>query len=264
MTPLLEVEDVWRRYRRGGAVVEALRGVSLSLAAGETLGLVGPSGSGKSTLARVAMALEAPDVGCVRLEGTDLSGLRPAALRRLRRRWSMVFQDPAAAFNPRATVQGAVEVPLRIHGLCPPRERPARVAALLEQVQLDPALAARPIHALSGGQRQRVALARALASEPALIVLDEAVSALDAVVRAGILRLLVRLQESRGLAYLFVSHDLAAVHAIAHRTAVMEAGRIVESGPTAEVVAAPRSATAQALIAAIPRLPRGKTPDTGD
>lgn len=258
MAPLLEVDGVHRRYRAGRDPVVALDGVSLRLDAGETLGLVGPSGSGKSTLARVVMALESPDAGTVRLEGTDLARLAPAALRRLRRRWSMVFQDPGAAFNPRTTAGAAVAVPLRVHGL---EHGAARIAALFGQVGLDPALAARPIHALSGGQRQRVALARAMATAPSLIVLDEAVSALDASVRLDILRLLVELQDRTGVAYLFVSHDLAAVHAIAHRTAVMDAGRIVETGPTAEIVRSPTSATARALIAAVPRLPERSDTD---
>jgi peptide/nickel transport system ATP-binding protein len=250
---LLVAETLCRRYRRHGTVVNALDGVSLTLAPGETLGVVGPSGSGKSTLARVVMGLEPPDFGAVRLDGVDLSSLSSAALRRMRRRFSMVFQDPGAAFNPRATVAGAVTVPRRVHGL---PHGPREVAAMLEAVGLDPTVASRPIHALSGGQKQRVALARALSTGPALVVLDEAVSALDAGIRAGILRLLVELQARTGVSYLFVSHDLAAVHAIAHRTAVMEAGRIVEEGPTRAVVAAPRSDTARALIAAVPRLPR--------
>ena len=255
MTPVLALEAVTRRYRGAGAA--AVDGVSLSVAPGETLGLVGASGSGKSTLARLAMALELPDSGRVQLEGTDLATLPPAALRRLRRRWSMVFQDPGAAFNPRTTVGEAVAVPLRVHRLCPARDVPPRVADLLARVQLDPALAARPVHALSGGQQQRVALARALATDPALVVLDEAVSALDTVVRGGILRLLVGLQREKGLAMLFISHDLAAVRAVAHRIAVMEAGRLVETGPAAALIAAPRSAAAKALIAAVPRLPEG-------
>jgi peptide/nickel transport system ATP-binding protein len=169
----------------------------------------------------------------------------------------MVFQEPGAAFNPRSTAGEAVAVPLRVHALCPRRERGDRVRTLLDRVQLDPALAARPIHALSGGQQQRLALARALATGPALIVLDEAVSALDTVVRGGILRLLVDLQRRDGLAMLFISHDLAVVRAVSHRIAVMEAGRIVETGPAGAVIAAPRSAIAQALVAAVPRLPEG-------
>ena len=262
MTDVLRLEGVSKTYRRAGRGVAAVDGVSLSVAPGETLGLVGPSGGGKSTLSRLAMGLERPDTGRVLIDGTDIASLRPSALRGLRRRWSMVFQDPAAAFNPRATVGGVIADPLRIHGLAGPLARPRRIAGLLERVQLDPALAARPIHAISGGQRQRVALARAIATEPALIVLDEAVSALDALVRADILRLLVSIQAETGVAYLFVAHDLAAVRAIAHRTAVMDGGKIVETGATGDLVAAPRSATARALVAAVMPLPasRGRRP----
>lgn len=259
MTPILALHGVSRRYRRRGDVVTALDGVSLSIAPGETVGLVGPSGSGKSTLARLAMALERPDAGQVRLEGVDLATCRPAALRRLRARWSMVFQDSTAAFNPRTCVFDAVADPLRGHRRGTHRERAARVAALLAEVDLDPALAPRPVHAISGGQRQRVAIARALATDPALIVLDEAVSSLDTVRQDRILRLLVDVQRRANVAYLFISHDLAAVHAIAHRTAVLDRGRIVESGPTENLVRAPESLVTKALVEAVPVL-TGRAP----
>jgi peptide/nickel transport system ATP-binding protein len=248
------LDGVTRRYRRRGGTVTALEEVTLTVAPGETVGLVGPSGSGKSTLARLALALERPDTGRVLLEGTDLATLPPSALRQRRRRWSMVFQDTSAAFNPRATVAGVIADPLRIHRIVRPAARAARVAALLAQVELDAGLADRPIRALSGGQRQRVAIARALATGPALIVLDEAVSALDTRLRDRILRLLVDLQRRAGLSYLFISHDLAAVNAVAHRIAVLDRGRIVEAGPSAEVVLAPQSAIARAMVAAVPHL----------
>jgi peptide/nickel transport system ATP-binding protein len=163
----------------------------------------------------------------------------------------MVFQDPLAAFNPRATVASAIADPLRVHRL---PAGPDRIAELLAQVHLSPSLATRAIHEISGGQRQRVALARALSTRPALIVLDEAVSALDATVRAEILRLLVNLQARETLAYLFITHDLAAARAVSHRLAVLEAGRIVETGPAPALLAAPRSETLRALVEAIPRL----------
>jgi peptide/nickel transport system ATP-binding protein len=166
----------------------------------------------------------------------------------------MVFQDPLAAFNPRATVGGALADPLRIHGIANQSERPAAVAHLLERVGLDPALASRAIHEISGGQRQRVAIARAIATKPDLIVLDEAVSALDVSVRGKILNLLVDLQREQGIAYIFVSHDLAVVRAISHHIAIMDAGRIAEHGPARDVVANPQSATGRALVAAVPRL----------
>jgi peptide/nickel transport system ATP-binding protein len=254
VTPVLEAQGLRRSYRGRGRAVVALDGVDIAIGPGETLGVVGPSGSGKSTLARLVMALEAPDAGRVRIEGRELGAMAGAELRRLRRRWSMVFQDPLAAFNPRATVAGVIDDPLRIHAVAPRAERPARIAELLARVGLPEALMGRAIHEISGGQRQRVALARALATGPALIVLDEAVSALDASVRAEVLRLLVGLQRAEGIAYLFISHDLAAVGAVAHRLAIMEAGRIVESGPARAVIAAPRSAVGRALVAAVPRL----------
>jgi peptide/nickel transport system ATP-binding protein len=221
------------------------------LARGETLGLVGPSGSGKSTLARAVTRLVEPDAGSIRFDGHELLSLRGAPLRQLRRRLQMVFQDPLAAFNPRASVHSAIGDPLRIHRLVPRAGRPAAIAALLDRVGLPRSLVTRAIHEISGGQRQRVAIARALATEPDLIVLDEAVSALDVAVRNRILELLVELQRERGLSYLFVSHDIAVVRAVAHRIAIMDRGTIVETGPTPAVVAAPASATGRALIAAI-------------
>jgi peptide/nickel transport system ATP-binding protein len=250
---LLAVEAVSKVFP-GRRRVRALDDVSISLAKGETLGLVGPSGSGKSTLARVILRLTEPDAGRVRFEGTDWLALRGAALRRARARLQMVFQDPLGAFNPRATVGGAIADALRIHRIGTARDRAGRVAALLDRVGLTAEHATRGIAEISGGQRQRVAIARALATGPDLIVLDEAVSALDVSVRGRILDLLVRLQREEGLAYLFVSHDLAVVRAVAHRVAIMEAGRIVETGPTAAVIAAPASATGRALVAAVPRL----------
>ncbi len=252
--PLLAVQGLTKTYRSGGREVKGLDDVSLSVAAGETIGLVGPSGSGKSTLARVVMRLIEPDAGTIAFGGENLGALNGKALRTVRKRIQMVFQDPSAAFNPRATVADVLADPLRIHGLAPRAERPRRIAQLLESVGLSDNLAVRPVHAISGGQRQRVAIARALATEPELIVLDEAVSALDVTVRGQILDLLVRLQRERGLAYLFVSHDLAVVRAVSHRIAIMDRGRIVEAGPAGTVVADPQSETGRALVAAIPRL----------
>jgi len=228
--------------------------VSLTIAEGETLGLIGPSGCGKSTLARVLTRLVAPDAGAIRFDGLDWGRLSGAALRRVRGRMQMVFQDPAAAFHPRATVGGALAEALRLHRIAPRREWPARVADLLAAVELAPGLGGRPVATLSGGQRQRVAIARAIAPRPRLVVLDEAVSALDASVRARILALLVRLQRERGLAYLFVGHDLATVRAVSHRIAVMDGGRIVEEGPAARLLAAPEAEITRRLIAAVPRL----------
>jgi peptide/nickel transport system ATP-binding protein len=253
--PLLRIAGLSKRFRRGDAAVDAVADVSLDVHAGETLALVGPSGSGKSTLARLVLRLIEPDAGTVRFDGIDLLALRGGSLRAARARLQMVFQDPHAAFNPRATVGRVLADPLRIHGLANRADRPAAIARLLESVDLPAAFAERPLHDLSGGQRQRVAIARALAPAPKLVVLDEAVSALDVATRRRILTLLADLQHAHGIAYLFVTHDLAALRLIAHRVAVMDRGAIVETGPVHEVVENPQSVTAKALVAAQPRLP---------
>jgi len=252
--PLLSATGISKTYASGGRRVVALDNATITVARGETLGLVGPSGSGKSTLARVLLRLIEPDAGRVDFGGVDLLALSGEELRATRRRIQMVFQDPLGAFNPRATVGGALADPLRIHGIANGAKRPAAIGHLLERVELDPALASRAIHEISGGQRQRVAIARAIATKPDLIVLDEAVSALDVSVRAKILDLLVGLQREQDIAYVFVSHDLAVVRAISHHIAVMDAGRVVEHGPARDVVANPQSPIGRALVAAIPRL----------
>ncbi|MBE7185791.1 MAG: ABC transporter ATP-binding protein [Methylobacterium mesophilicum] len=254
--PLLALADLTKRFKRGHETLAAVEGISLTVAPGETLALVGPSGSGKSTLARLVLRLLEPDAGTIRFEGEDWLALSGNTLRQKRARMQAVFQDPLAAFNPRATVKSALADPLRIHGLAPRAQRRERIADLLHRVGLDPALASRAIHEISGGQRQRVAIARALASHPRLVVLDEATSALDVSVRGQVLDLLARLQAEEGLSYLFISHDLAVVHRFAHRVAVMDRGRIVETGPVEAVVNAPQSETARALLAAAPRLNR--------
>ncbi|MBK6421164.1 MAG: ATP-binding cassette domain-containing protein [Gemmatimonadetes bacterium] len=260
--PLLVVQDLCRHYPSGGwlrpgPVVRAVDGVSLELARGETLALVGESGSGKSTLARTLLRLEEPDAGTVRFDGTDVLALSGEALRALRRRMQIVFQDASGALNPRMTVGDAVAEGLEIHRLCRPDERPDRVRALLQEVGLDPDLAGRYPRALSGGQRQRVVIARALAVEPAFLILDEPVSALDVSVQAQVLTLLLDLQQRRGLAYLYIAHDLAVVRQVAHRVAVMYLGRLVEMGPTEAVLAAPAHPYTQALISAVPALVGG-------
>jgi peptide/nickel transport system ATP-binding protein len=199
-----------------------------------------------------------PDAGTIQFEGADFRSLYGAALRARRARLQMVFQDPLAAFNPRATVARVLDDPLRIHGIASHTERPRRIAALLERVGLAPDLAPRAIHEISGGQRQRVAIARAIATKPSLIVLDEAVSALDVSVRGQMLDLLLDLQATERIAYLFISHDLGVVRAIAHRVAILDAGRIAETGDARAVIAAPQSAIGRALVAATPRLDRNK------
>lgn len=251
---LLSVENLSKGFSSAGRQVAALDNVSLTIAAGETLGLVGASGSGKSTLSRILLRLLPADAGSIRFEGENWLALDGASLRRRRPRMQMVFQDPLAAFNPLATVRTVLDDPLRIHGLVPKDQRPGEIAMLLQRVGLTADHSARPVRALSGGQRQRVAIARAIATRPSLLVLDEAVSALDVTVRGRILELLVDLQREQGIACLFISHDLAVVRAVSHRIAVMEGGRIVEIGPAAAVVDAPQSDAARALVAAVPRL----------
>ncbi|EKF42505.1 putative ATP-binding component of ABC transporter [Nitratireductor indicus C115] len=249
--PLLAAKGLSKTFASRGRRVAALQDVAFTLKRGETLGLVGPSGSGKSTLARVLMRLIEPQAGSIHFNGDDWLKLEGRALRERRGAIQMVFQDPLSAFNPRATIGSALAAPLRVHGFAD------GVAELLARVGLTASLAERGIHEVSGGQRQRVAIARALATRPSVIVFDEAVSALDASVRGQILQLIADLQQSEGLAYLFVSHDLAAVRVIAHRIAVMDQGRIVECGPTQDVVSNPQSSTLKALVAAVPRLRKG-------
>jgi peptide/nickel transport system ATP-binding protein len=252
--PLLALRALSKRFHSEGRIVTALDGIDLDVHTGETVALVGGSGSGKSTLARIVLRLLAADSGSITFNGEDMLSLNGSALRKRRRHIQMVFQDPLAAFNPRATVARILSDPLRIHGLAGRSERRARVEEMLVSVDLSPSLAERHIHQISGGQRQRVAIARALATGPKLVVLDEALSALDVSVRGEIVALLLETQRRTGVAYLFIAHDLALVRATAARTAVMDAGRIVEIGPTLEVLANPQDDRTRALIAAAPRL----------
>jgi peptide/nickel transport system ATP-binding protein len=248
--PLLEASGLSKRF--GRAV--ALDGASLAVAAGEIVALAGASGSGKSTLARCLLRLVRPDAGRIRFAGADLLAAEGAALRALRRRLQMVFQDPMAAFNPRASVARLLSDPLRLHGIVPAGGRRAELERLMAMVDLPAGLLARLPRDLSGGQRQRVAIARALACRPELVVLDEPVSALDASVRARVVNLLLDLRDATGVAYLLISHDLALVRAVAQRVAVMRAGRIVEQGAVEAVFAAPAHEATRALMAAVPRL----------
>ncbi|RUV35291.1 ATP-binding cassette domain-containing protein [Mesorhizobium sp. M7A.F.Ca.MR.148.00.0.0] len=253
---LLTVSNLTKRYRRGNKTIAAVDDVSFHIDPGETLALAGPSGSGKSTIARLVLRLIEPDAGRIEFESDDFLALRSTALRARRARLQMVFQDPLAAFNPRATVARVLDDPLRIHGIASRGERPHRIAALLERVGLTANLAPRAIHEISGGQRQRVAIARAIATKPSLIMLDEAVSALDVSVRGEILELLLDLQRQEKIAYLFISHDLGVIRSVAHRVILLDAGRIAESGDAQTVIDAPQSAIGKALVAAAPRLNR--------
>ena len=252
--PLLVAHDLRRTFTSGGRRVAALDGVSLAIAPGETLGLVGGSGCGKSTLARVLTRLVAPEAGSIAFMGEDWLALDGARLRAARRHMQMVFQDPLAAFNPRATVGSVLADALRIHAVVPKAERAGEVARLIDRVGLPSDLLGRSIREISGGQRQRVAIARTIAVRPRLVILDEAVSALDVSVRGRILDLLVDLQRESGTGYLFISHDLAVVRAVSHRIAVMAEGRIVEEGSAASVIAAPSSRVLKDLIGAVPCL----------
>ena len=253
--PLLTVSGLTRHFPRGATRVAAVDGVSFHIEPGETLALAGPSGSGKSTVAQLLLRLIDAEAGSITFKGEDWLALRGAALRARRRDLQLVFQDSLAAFNPRTTVARALDAPLRIHGLAPRSERPSRIAALLERVGLSPMLQHQAIHEISGGQRQRVAIARAIATRPSLIVLDEAVSALDVSLRGKILDLLLDLQQQEKIAYLFISHDLAVVRAFAHRVAILDKGRIMEQGDARKIIDAPQSDTGKALVAAIPALP---------
>ncbi|MFS8124504.1 ATP-binding cassette domain-containing protein [Rhizobium sp. BR 250] len=251
---LLNVDGLSKTYRTGARTVSALSEISFSLQPGETLGLAGPSGCGKSTLARVLMRLIPADAGTVHFDGRDWLALDGTELRAARRQMQMVFQDTHGAFNPRASVEDAISEPLRIHRIVERRECAAEIRRLLDRVGLPAAYAGRSVFELSGGQRQRVAIARAIALKPSLLILDEAVSALDVSVRRQILELLVEIQRETAVSCIFVSHDLAVIRTVCHRVAIMEAGRIVEIGRTANIVAAPQSSTARTLIEAAPRL----------
>ena len=212
------------------AEVRALSGVTLSIARGETLAVVGESGCGKSTLARALVRLIEVDSGQIHFAGEDVRTLQGDALRRYNRRVQLVFQDPYGSLNPRLTVGEALDEALRVHRIVPPSSRAARIAELLSLVRLPADAAARLPHEFSGGQRQRIAIARALSVQPELLIADEIVSALDVSVQAQILNLLLDLQRDLGLAILFVSHDLRVVRHLAHRVAVMYLGRVVEIG----------------------------------
>jgi oligopeptide/dipeptide ABC transporter ATP-binding protein len=248
MTPLLEVRHLVKHF----GAVRAVDDVSFTIGEGETFALVGESGCGKSTTGRCLLHLMKPTSGEIHFEGKDVSGLGGRALRQFKQRMQIVFQDPFSSLNPRFSVGRTIGEPLAIHGLCPRADIPRRVGELLEMVGLRPEHAHRYPHEFSGGQRQRVGIARALALNPRLIVADEPVSALDVSVQAQIINLMVDLQKRLGVAYLFISHNLPVVRHIAHRTAVMYLGRIVESGPTAELFAAPRHPYTQALLSAVP------------
>ena len=261
MSVLLEVSNLSVRYPVRGLVsgwitgepsmVEAVAGVSFSIAKGETFAIVGESGSGKTTLARTVAGLVLPSAGSIRFDGREIAGLNAAALRPIRRQFSMIFQDPVGSLSPRLTIGAIIAEPFRVHGLGGP-DLPERVSKLLEMVGLPSEFSRRYPHQLSGGQARRVNIARALALEPRLIIADEPTAGLDVSVQGGILNLINELQDRLGVSILIITHNLQVVRHVAHRMAVMYLGRIVESGPSAAIFAGPRHPYTAALLSASP------------
>ena len=253
MSALIEAQGLQKTFRARGRLVHAVNDVSLAVAPGEALGIVGESGCGKTTTARMLLRLEDPSAGRILFDGADITSLRGAALRPFRARAQLVFQNPFDALNPRFTIRRSLAEPLRNFGI-PEAEHAARIDAVLNRVRLTPPeawLDRRP-HELSGGQLQRVVLARALIPGPSLIVADEPVSMLDVSVRAGILNLLREARDAQGLAAIYISHDLALIRYVCERTLVMYLGRVVEEGPTTELIANPAHPYTRALVAAVP------------
>ena len=258
-SPLMTAEGIYKDYSvsRGlfgtrAAVAHALNGIDLEIKRGETLGLVGESGCGKSTLGRILARLENGFKGSVTFEGADVTTLRGETLRAFRRKVQVVFQDPFSSLNPRMKVGSIIREPLDVHGIGTPAERQERLGELMNLVGLQADHAKRYPHEFSGGQRQRVGLARALALNPALIICDEPVSALDVSIQAQVLNLFLELQEKLGLTYLFISHDLHVVQFISDRVAVMYLGKIVELASKRDLYHSPLSPYTKALLAASP------------
>jgi ABC-type glutathione transport system ATPase component len=253
--PLVEARGLVKEYSRDGSTARVVDDVSFTIFPGETLGLVGESGSGKSTVARMLLRLIEPTAGEIYFEGEPLPGDTSTAMRALRRRMQIVFQDPYAALNPRMTVRQILAEPFAIHGESAREGMPARLQELLRSVGLDDSALPRYPHEFSGGQRQRINIARALALRPRFLVLDEPVSALDVSVGAQVINLLRDLQCDLGLTYLFISHSMPLVRYLCDRVAVMQHGRLAEIGDCVQVCEAPRSEYTRQLIAATPEMP---------
>ncbi len=252
-SPLLSVDNLVVEYRVGNKTVHAVSGVSFDIARGETLGLVGESGCGKSTLGRAVLQLRRAVSGRVLFDGEDLTAMQGEALRKIRRRVQLIFQDPIASLNPRRRIGDIVAEPLIIAGVKDAKQREERVANVLNAVGLDPALVTgRLPHEFSGGQCQRICIARALVLDPDFIICDEPVSALDVSIRAQILNLLEEMKARFGLTLLFIAHDLAVVKAVSDRVAVMYLGRLCEVGPSEQLFARPAHPYTALLIEAIP------------
>ncbi|MBR0664412.1 dipeptide ABC transporter ATP-binding protein [Roseomonas hellenica] len=259
MTPVLDVAGLVKHYPlsaawfgRARGQVRAVDGVSFAIGEGETLGLVGESGCGKSTVGKAVLKLIEPSAGSIRLNGEDITALKPAAMVAHRRRMQVIFQDPYSSLNPRMTAGNIVAEPLINFGIGNRAEQQERVAALFGRVGLRPDQRDNYPHEFSGGQRQRLGIARALALGPSLIIGDEPVSALDVSVQAQVINLMMDLQEEYRLSYLFIAHDLGVVEHISHRVAVMYLGKIVEVAPRAALFEAPRHPYTEALLAAVP------------
>jgi peptide/nickel transport system ATP-binding protein len=257
--PLIEARGLIKEYVRHNGVTRVVDDVSFTIQRGETLGLVGESGCGKTTVARILLRLVEPTAGEVLFEGQPLPPASSAAMRVLRRRMQIVFQDPYAALNPRMTVAQILAEPFTIHREPPAEGLPARLTDLLHSVGLDVSALPRYPHEFSGGQRQRINIARSLALHPRFLVLDEPVSSLDVSVGAQIINLLRDLQRTLGLTYLFISHSMPLVRYLCDRVAVMQRGRLVELGDCIQVCESPRIPYTQQLIAATPELPQAST-----
>ncbi len=263
MSGILDVESITRGFASRGSVFTAVDDVSFSVPEGSTFGLVGESGSGKSTVARCALRLIEPTSGTSRVGGEDLARIGGSRLRSLRATAGMVFQNPVAALNPRMTVRDCIAEPLRTHRRVTPQERARRVDELLDEVGLGRVHADRYPHQLSGGQCQRVGIARAIAMRPRLLILDEPTSALDVSVQAQVLNLLADLKRDHGLSYLLISHDLDVVRHMSDVVAVMRRGRIIESGPAAQVLVTPQEEYTARLLASMPPTPGARASTAG-